>query len=118
MVVLERRLDREGLHARVGREHAVDRPRRETAAEGDAADADDREDRDAELPFERVEAVQRHEREEHRGDVPVVERRVGPRDEHAHRVELLALEVLAHERAGGEQVFAILDERDHPHGRR
>ena len=118
VVVLERRLDREGLHARVRREHAVDRARRQSAAERHAADADDRQDRDAELALEGIETIERHERELHRREVAVVERRIRARDEHAHRIERLALHVLAHERVGREQMLAVLDERDHRHRRR
>ena len=66
MVVLERRLDREGLHARIGRQHAIDVARREPAAERHAADPDDGIDRDAGLTLERVEPLEGHEREQHR----------------------------------------------------
>ena len=66
MVVLERRLDREGLHTRVRREHAIHVARREPAAERYAADADYGIDRDAGLTLERVEPPEGHEREQHR----------------------------------------------------
>src|SRR5439155_21995506 len=79
VVVLEGGLDREGLHAGIGREDAIDVPRGEPAPERNAADADHRVDRDAGLAFERGEPLQRDEREEHRREVAVVESRIGAR---------------------------------------
>ena len=66
VVVLERRLDREGLHARIRREHAVDVAWREPAAERHAADPNDGIDRDAGLALECIEPFEGHERKQHR----------------------------------------------------
>src|SRR5204862_5388675 len=45
-----------------------------------------------------------------------IERRIRPRDEHAHVIELFAAKIVAHEIVGLEEMLAVLDERDHAHG--
>ena len=112
VVVLERGLERERLNARVGRQHALGGVRSQSAAERRAAASDDRQDRDPEALLEAVELVERHQRRQYRGDQAVVERGIGPGDEHALVRQVLARYVVGDDRAGLQEVGQIFDQRD------
>lgn len=66
----------------------------------------------AELALEASETVERDHLEQDRRQVAVVQRQVGPRDEHALVGCIRGERVLAHDRVRREEVLPLLDQRD------
>ena len=116
IVELERRLDGEGLRARIFGEGAVDVDGAEVAPEGNGADADDGVERDAGLLLEAVEAREGDLEHQFGGDRAVIERGVAAREEHALVVGLLRIaQEVADDGVAVRQVLHILDEGDDAH---
>ena len=114
VVVLERRLDREGLHAGIRTKYARHVRRPQVPAKWRTARAEDRIDRDAGLSLKGCEPVECAEREQDRGRESVVQRGIGAGNEHPLVGELFPLHVLADYPVGLEQIGKILDQRDDP----